>query len=555
MNAHTGAEPRTSELVTEGDALDNIASLTPEKFDPGWLFYTAFTSLCIITLAVALDATSLSVALPIIASSLRGDALSAFWSGTSFLLCSTVFQPTFASLSHTLGRKPLILLALCLFTVGSIVGALAQNFTTLIIGRCIQGTGGGGIISLTEILITDLVPLRQRGKWFGFQSLTWAIGSVTGPIIGGAFAQEASWRWIFWINLPFCALGFLTLPFCLRLHHRPGRIVHKLLRFDWPGAVLLTASTTSFLIPISWGGVLFPWSSFRTLVPLIFGIVGILGFILFEAFKAESALIPMRIFANRTAAANYFGTFVHGTVLWCLLYYLPLYYEAVKAYSPIIVGIAVFPETFTVAPASIIVGVLVSTTGRFRWAIWSGWALTVLGMGLLYLLGPKTSVPAFVFLNLVPGLGMGLLFSSMNLAIQAAALERDVGFAAAMYIFTRSLGQGVGVAVGGVVFQSQFAIQLRKYEPVAGNATELARDAAGLVQVIKTMPEDATERSSIVTAYAEALKVVWMTMAGIAFMALVFSLATKGLSLDRKMETEQGLKEKKREGSYNESDQ
>jgi hypothetical protein len=308
-------------------------------------------------------------------------------------------------------------------------------------------------------------------------------------------------------------------------------------------------------MPISWGGVLFPWSSFSTLVPLILGIAGILGFICYETFKAESPLIPMHIFANRTAAANYFGTLVHGIVLWCLLYYLPLYYEAVKAYSPIIVGVAVFPETFTIAPASIIVGVLVSITGRFRWAIWSGWTLTVLGMGLLYLLRPETSVPAFVFLNLVPGLGMGLLFSSMNLATQAAAPERDVGFAAAMYIFTRSFGQGVGVAVGGVVFQSQFAIQLRKYETVAGNATELARDAAGLVLVIKTMPEDATERRSIVTAYAEALKVVWVTMAGIAIMALAFSLATKGLSLDRRMETEQGLKEKKRGGTHDENDQ
>jgi MFS family permease len=433
------------------------------------------------------------------------------------------------------------------FTVGAVVGALAQDFTTLLVGRTIQGIGGGGIISLTEILITDLVPLRQRGKWFGFQSLSWAVGSVTGPLMGGAFAQEASWRWIFWINLPFCALGFLTLPFCLRLHHRPGRIASKLLRFDWPGAFLLTASTTSFLMPVSWGGVLFPWSSFCTLVPLILGIAGLLAFIFYELLKAECPLIPLRIFANRTAAANYTGTLIHGIVLWCLLYYLPLYYETVKAYSPIIAGVAVFPETFTVAPASIVVGVLVSITGRFRWAIWSGWTLTVLGIGLLYLLGPETSVPAFVFLNLVPGLGMGLLFSSMNLATQAAVPERDVAFAAAMYIFTRSLGQSIGVAVGGVVFQSQFAVQLRTHESVAGNATALAQDASGLVQVIKAMPEDAPERRLIVIAYAEALKVVWVIMAGIAFMALVMSMATEGLTLDRKLETEQGLEEKKRE--------
>ncbi|SLM39431.1 Major facilitator superfamily domain, general substrate transporter [Lasallia pustulata] len=379
--------------------LDLASSSPPDNFNPGWSFYASFTSLCIITLAVALDATSLSVALPIISKSLHGSAITAFWCGTSFLLSSTVFQPTFATLSHILGRKPLLFIALLFFTVGAIVGALAQDFTSLLIGRSIQGIGGGGIISLTEILITDLVPLRERGKWFGFQSLTWALGSVTGPL-------------------------------------------------------------------------------------------------------------------------------------------------AVKAYSPVIVGVVVFPETFTIAPASILVGVAVSISGRFRWAIWSGWSLTVLGIGLLYLLGPETSVPAFVFLNLIPGLGMGLLFSSMNLATQAAATEKHVGFAAAMYIFMRSLGQGIGVAVGGVVFQSQFVVELRAYPGLARNATALAQDASGLVQVIKAMPEGAPERISIVNAYADALKVVWAVMAGLAFVAFVLSFGTKGLSLSAEMETKQGLKER-----------
>ena len=480
----------------------------------------------------------------IISESLHGSALAAFWSGTSFLLSSTVFQPAFASLSDILGRKPLLLLALLFFTVGAIIGALAQDFTSLLVGRSIQGIGGGGIISLTEILITDLVPLRKRGKWFGFQSLTWALGSVTGPLIGGAFTQKASWRWIFWINLPFCGLGFLVLPICLRLHHPPDRLANLIHGFDWVGAILLTASTTSFLMPVSWGGVLFAWSSFRTLLPLLLGVCGLFVFVLFEIYITKTPLIPLRIFFSRTAAVNYFGTLVHGIVLWCLLYYLPLYYEAVKAYSLVIVGVAVFPETFTVAPASVLVGFAVSITGRFRWAIWSGWFLTVLGMGLLYLLGPETSVPAFVFLNLIPGLGTGLLFASMNLAAQAAATEQHVGYAAAMYIFMRSLGQGIGVAVGGVVFQSRFTVQLNNYPDLAKNATALAQDASGLVQIIKTMPEDEDRRRLIVNAYADALKVVWAVMAGLAFIAFLLSFATKGLSLNARLETKQALKER-----------
>ena len=149
---------------------------------------------------------------------------------------------------------------------------------------------------------------------------------------------------------------------------------------------------------------------------------------------------------------SYFGTFIHGVVLWCLLYYLPLYYEGVKDYTPTIVGVSVFPETFTVAPASIIVGIAISITGRFRWAVWSGWFLTVLGMGLLYKLSLETSIPAWMFMNLVLGAGLGMLYSSLAYATQASADKVDVAFAAAMYSFSRSFGQSIGVVIGGTVF-------------------------------------------------------------------------------------------------------
>lgn len=131
------------------------------------------------------------------AEKLKGTAIEAFWSGTSFLLTSTVFQPIFASLSNIFGRKPLIITALVFFTAGCIVAGVANNFTVILVGRSIQGLGGGGVIALTEIIMTDIVPLRQRGKFFGFLSMMWAIGSVSGPLVGGAFAQNVTWRWIF----------------------------------------------------------------------------------------------------------------------------------------------------------------------------------------------------------------------------------------------------------------------------------------------------------------------------------------------------------------------
>jgi MFS family permease len=254
-------------------------------FQPNLRFYMVFITLSIVTLASALDATSLSVALPIITNSLGGSAIEAFWAGTSFLLTSTVFQPVFASMSHIFGRKLVststalpfqslcllhllqaLYLSLVFFAVGAILAALSKNFTLLLVGRSLQGVGGGGLIVIAEILVTDLVPLRQRGKWFGFLSSMWAIGSVSGPLVGGAFAEDVSWTWIFWINLPLIGIGLVMVTIFIKLNLIPGSITEKLRRFDWFGAFIFTASTTSVMIPITWGGVSYPWDSWHTLV-------------------------------------------------------------------------------------------------------------------------------------------------------------------------------------------------------------------------------------------------------------------------------------------------
>ncbi|KAL8697132.1 MAG: hypothetical protein Q9224_002454 [Gallowayella concinna] len=506
--------------------------------------YLAFMTLAVITMMVALDGTSLSVALPIISQDLGGTAIEAFWSGTSFLLCSTIFQPSFASFSHIFGRKPMILTGLVFFAVGVVVAAVARGFTVLLIGRSLQGVGGGSLCALTEIVVADLVPLRLRGQWFGLISAMWALGSVSGPIIGGAFAQ-GEWRWIFWINLPFIAIAFVFVPLFLRLAFKPTSFAAQLARVDWFGSFLFIASTTSFLIPITWGGVSYPWTSWHTLVPLCLGIAGLISFVAYEELVATEPLIRMVIFKNRTAAVSYIETVIHGMILWSLLYYMPLYYEAVKGFSPVISGVALFPETFTVAPASIVVGILITVTGRYRWAIWSGWVLTVLGTGLIYLLDVDTSTVEWIFLNLVGGLGMGMLFPSMAFAIQASSTNADLAFAIAMFSFFRAFGQAIGVAVGGTIFQNQVKTKLLSYPALASKADEYSKDASRLVQIIKAM-QDGIVKEDLKHAYADSLKVVWATMCGLAGVGLILSLWTKGLDMNKPLETEQGFLEERK---------
>lgn len=224
-----------------------------------------------------------------------------------------------------------------------------------------------------------------------------------------------------------------------------------------------------------------------------------------------------------------------------MLYYLPLYFETAKQLTPIEAGVALFPQTFTVAPASLAVGVLVSNIGHYRWAIWSGWVLTTLGMGLMYTLDMKSPTVAWVFPNIVSGLGTGILFPSTSFAIQASCSDADVAYAVAMMTFLRELGQSFGVAIGGIIFQNSFKSRLLRLPSVATHAVEYSTNAVALVQIIRSMPDALPEREQIVGAYVDSLRIVWISICAFAFVGLLSSLVTEELPLDREHEPEQGF--------------
>ncbi|KAF3806714.1 Efflux pump FUS6 [Colletotrichum gloeosporioides] len=509
-------------------------------FKPSREFLLAFGALCTVALAVAFDATTLSVALPTMSAELGGTALEAFWSGTSFLLASTVLQPTVAGLSSIFGRKPLVYVSALFFAAGSVVGAVAKSFRVVIVGRTIQGVGGGGILALCEVIVTDLVPLYVRGQWFSLLSAVWSVGTVTGPLIGAGFAQNVTWAWIFWINLPIIAVGVVMIFFFLKQAKIPGDIAGKLGRFDWLGSFLFTAGSTSFLFGISTGGVMYEWKSFRSLLPLVLGVFILVAFGVWELSFAKEPMIDKGIFNNWTMVANYIMTVFHGMILWSLLYFLILYYQAVKSYSLVISAVAALPETLTVAPAAMAVGLIAGITGRYRWSIWSGWVITTLGAGLLCLMKPGTTVPAWIWLNIPIGLGTGMLFPAMALSIQAACEPALNGQAAAFYSFLRTFGQSLGVAVSGVIFQNAFREKLAAVPDLAHLADEYSRDATIVVEIIKQMPRDAV-RAELVEAYCDALRAIWISLIAFSGFCMVLSLTIKRYSLDQEHVTEQGL--------------
>ncbi|KAH8899443.1 major facilitator superfamily transporter [Thozetella sp. PMI_491] len=516
------------------------ASAVAEEFKPSRDFFLAFLALCTLSLAVAFDATSLSVALPTISNALGGTALEAFWSGTSFLLSSTVLQPSLASLSNIFGRKYMIYISIVMFAAGSLVAAVAGNFTVLIAGRTVQGVGGGGLIALTEVVVTDLVPLAHRGQWLSLLSAMWSIGTVCGPLIGAGFAQNVSWRWIFYINLPVIALGTVFVVFFLRQNKIPGGVAQKLKRFDAIGSALFTASMTGFLFGLTTGGVMYEWSSFRVILPIILGFLGLVVFGWYEFNVASEPMVNKGLFNNWDMIVSYITTVLHAMVLWSILYFLVLFYQAVKFYTPVVSAVAALPETLTVAPAGMAVGIIAGKTGHYRWSIWGGWIIATLGAGILLLMSPESTVVQWVFINIPIGLGLGMLFPAMALSIQAACEPALNGQASAFFSFLRGLGQALGVALSGVVFQNVFRQKLSELPAFASVADQFSRDATIVVSIIAEMG-DSPEKTALVQAYSDSLRMIWVMMIACCAVAMLLGFTVKGYSLNQEHVTEQRL--------------
>jgi hypothetical protein len=225
-----------------------------------------------------------------------------------------------------------------------------------------------------------------------------------------------------------------------------------------------------------------------------------------------------------------------------------LYFEAAKNMSPVISGVALFPWTFTTAPAAAIVGVIITKTGRWRFGIYSGWFLTVVGMSLLVLYKVTSPAAEYIPIALISGVGLGILYASMSFGIQASSTNRDLPFAAALYSFFRHFGQMLGVAIGGAIFQNQVKKQLLGYPSLASQANELSKDASALVEIIKAMPpQQAAIKADMIQAYVDALRTVWIVMACLAGAALVLgTIFTRPKSLERELETDQGFVGSKR---------
>ncbi|CAK3787075.1 Major facilitator superfamily domain, general substrate transporter [Lecanosticta acicola] len=504
------------------------------------------------SLLVAIDAVALAPSLPTLADALNAPSIEIYWAGVAYTLGSATFLPLFPAASSALGRRPVVLAALLLFLTGTIVCGTAHKIAAMLAGRVLQGIGGGGIVGMLYVVIADLFDMRWRPKALSINGLFWLVGTGCGPVIGGGFSAYVSWRWIFWIVLPINGIAivlvalFLDIPITaanevqIDRSKAPGlagkKSIHKLSwkQMDYGGAALLVASLSSFLIPITWGGIQYSWSSWHTLAPLSIGVFGLFAWLAYEAFVPANPIMPLSILSDRTVSIAAVSTFVTGLCQYGVVFYLPLYFQIVKGYSPLISGLGILPSTLSGAPSNILTGVIISKTGRYKLVVLIAWAILAMGMGVLTLLDRDTSVLVWIFLGIPGGFGFGMVLPALTVAFTAPVREEHMAIASGLSPYTRAIGQSIGIAVGNSMVQNLLKNRLSSSatKVLSANADLISKNMASQ-DLLNTFMRSAAGKHELLNVYTSAIRDFWWLLCGLALFCGLLSFFIRDVSLDR----------------------
>ncbi|KAI1115629.1 MFS general substrate transporter [Nemania sp. NC0429] len=468
-----------SEPADHGDATTTQAGNpdTPPQGERSALEMSIImVALCSALFLAALDATIVTTAIPTIIGEFNSPS-GYTWVGAAYTLASSATVPSWGKLSDIWGRKPIMLVAVGIFWIGSLIAALSKNIGQLIAARAIQGGGGGGIVVLTNIAVGDLVSVRKRGQYYGIFGGVWALASAIGPVLGGVFTDKVTWRWCFWINLPISGVGFAILFFVLKLHNPRTPVREGLAAIDWPGSLLIVGATLQLLFGLEFGGVTYPWKSVPVIALIVFGIVTFAVAIVVEKYVAEYPVIPLRLFTSRRNIVAFGICFVHGAVFISGSYYLPLYFQAVIGVSPLLSGAYSLAFALPLSFVSALTGVWMKKTGQYMPAIVFGMVLLTLGFGLFIDLGSPVNWAKLIIYQIIAGIGVGPNFQSPLIALHSGLQPKDIAAGTATFQFIRQLATSISIVISGVVFQNGMEKQYPVLQAELG--PELANKLSG----------------------------------------------------------------------------
>lgn len=407
---------------------------------------TILAGLMMAMLLAALDQTIVATAIRTIADDLNGLSLQA-WATTAYLITATITTPLYGKLSDLYGRKPLILIAMSVFLVGSVLCGMAGSMLELAVFRAVQGLGAGGLFSLVLAIIADIVPPRERARYQGYILAVFGTASVLGPVVGGFFAGSeeilgiTGWRWVFLVNVPVGLVALLVVTRVLNIPH-----VRREHRIDWPGAIALAVALVPLLL-VAEQGREWGWTSARSLTMFAIGAIGLVAFVLAERRIGDDALIPLRFFANSTFSVSSAVNVLIGMGMFGGLAAVPLYLQIVKGATPTEAGLMLLPMTVGIMTGSVISGQAIARTGRYKILPVVGTALMVVGLLLFSRVGVDTPLWQTGLVMTLFGLGLGGCMQTLLLSTQSSVSAHDIGVATSSATFSRQMGGAIGTAV------------------------------------------------------------------------------------------------------------
>ncbi|KAK3291704.1 major facilitator superfamily domain-containing protein [Chaetomium fimeti] len=448
----------------------NIAE-DESQYPSGLRLWLVILSLCLCIFLIALDQTIIAPALGAITAEFNSTK-DIGWYGASYLLTTTAMQPIYGVVYRLFDVKLTYLGAVGLFELGSLVTAVAPTSTAFIVGRAVAGLGTAGIFSGSFVIVGYIMPLRRRPATFGLFGALWGISSVAGPLLGGVFADQITWRWCFYINLPLGGAAVAAVIVFLRgvsSGNDPNRksFFARILQLDLVGAVILVPSIILLLVALQWGGVVYPWSEGRVIALLVVAGVGAIAFVGVEIWQEDKGLLPPRFFKNRNVFAAMMFALFFGASFYPMVYYLSLYFQAVQGDSAIQAGIKILPFLIAMVISSVGSGFLVTAIGYYNHIILFETALLTAGAALIATFWLGTPLSKWFPSQVLMGLGTGICFQAPIIAVQNVLPPHLIPQATACTQFFQALGGSVFLAVGQTVFQN-------------GLIANMARDAKGI---------------------------------------------------------------------------